>query len=126
VTGKKVFYMSRRKKINSEVIENAKKKLAGLKAISETIDLGNGLSAAAFEAAIQDTETTLEQYNELLSQADATLNDFQKKEASLREMNLRIVDAVASVYGHDSNEYEKVGRTRKSDRKRPVRKPKTS
>lgn len=118
--------MSRRKKINSEVIENAKKKLAGLMAISETIDLGNGLSAAAYDAAIQDAETTLQQYNELLAQADATLNDFQKKETSLREMNLRIVDAVASVYGHDSNEYEKVGRTRKSDRKRPVRKPKAS
>ncbi|MFH0865107.1 MAG: hypothetical protein V1904_02860 [Bacteroidota bacterium] len=118
--------MSRRKKINSKVIDDAKKKLAGLKAISETIDLGNGLSAVAYEAAIQDTETILEQYNELLSQADAALNDFQKKEANLREMNLRIVDAVASVYGHDSNEYEKVGRTRKSERKRPVRKPKVS
>lgn len=118
--------MSRRKRISSKILDNAKKKLAGLKAISETIDLGNGLSAVSFEAAITDAENTLELNNELLAQADAALNDFLKKEADLREMSLRITDAVASVYGHDSNEYEKVGRIRKSEHKRPVRKPKTS
>jgi hypothetical protein len=118
--------MSRLKKISSRVIDDAKKKLAGLKAISETIDLGNGLSATAYEAIIKDTETILEFYDELLSQADAALNDFLRKEAALREINLRMVDAVASKYGHDSNEYEKIGRTRKSDRKRPVRKPKAA
>ncbi|HNW99552.1 MAG TPA: hypothetical protein PKK00_14190 [Bacteroidales bacterium] len=113
--------MSRKKRITSKVIDNAKKRLAGLKAISATIDFGNNLSVATYETAIQDIENMLDSYNELLSQTDAALNDFLKKESDLREMNLRIVDAVASVYGHDSNEYEKVGRIRKSEHKRPVR-----
>lgn len=115
-----------RTKRKSAVIQKAKKRLAGIKAISESMDLGNGMSVADYEAKIQETENKLEVYNERLSQADTDLNEFDKSEAFLNELNSRILEAVAAVYGHDSNEFEKAGGKRKSDRKRPVRKPKTS
>ena len=42
----------------------------------------------------------------------------------MRDLNERALDGVASKYGKNSNEYEQAGGTRKSERKRPVRKPK--
>jgi len=115
-----------RTKRKSAVIQKAKNRLAGLKAISESMDLGNGLSVAEYDAKIQETENKLEVYNERLSQADADLNEFDKSEAFLNELNSRILESVAAVYGHDSNEYEKAGGKRKSDRKRPLRKSKAA
>jgi len=115
--------MSRLKK-SSLVVEKAIKRLAGVKSISDTLDMGNGMSVAGFDSKISDTESKLDTYNELLANADAALNDFLKSEHDLAGYSKRILEAVASVYGHDSNEYEQAGGKRDSDRKRPVRKAK--
>jgi hypothetical protein len=45
------------------------------------------------------------------------------KEAELQDWNRRILSAVEAQFGPDSSEYEMVGGTRKSERKKPTRKP---
>ena len=113
-------------KRKSKVIELAQKRLAGLESISLTLNLGNGLTVPNYSAAVTSTIAKLDSYNLLLSTADAALNDVKAQEKILRELSERMLEAVGAVYGHDSNEYEKAGGVRKSERKRPVRKPKTS
>ena len=53
---------------------------------------------------------------------DDMLNDFESAESDLNEFNRRHLSATEAHYGPDSSEYEMVGGTRKSKRKRPIRK----
>jgi hypothetical protein len=64
-----------------------------------------------------------ENFNTLLSQVDGAYNGFLAEEASLRDLSERMLAGVAAVYGKDSDQYEKAGGVRKSERKRPVHKP---
>ena len=51
-------------------------------------------------------------------------NDLETAEIALRDKNKRALSAVEAQFGSDSSEYEQVGGTRQSERKRPVRKAK--
>lgn len=113
-----------KQKRKSKAAELAQKRLAGLESISTTLNLGNGLTIPAYSTAIQSVLAKLDAYNTQLSVADTALNDVESQEKILRLLSERFLEAVGSAYGHDSNEYEKAGGTRTSERKRPVRKPK--
>jgi ABC-type transporter Mla subunit MlaD len=112
-----------RLKRSSAVLDACEKRLAGLASISESLDLGQGLTLANFRKAVEDTRALLDQYNELLSQADEMANRLRAAEKALRELSSRMLNAVAAVYGRDSSEYEMAGGVRQSERKRPQRKP---
>jgi len=51
---------------------------------------------------------------------------FYTEEKKFCEIYTIILVAAVSEFGDDSDEYEQLGGTRKSDRKKPVRKPKNS
>ena len=112
-----------RLKSSSVLLNACEKRLAGLASISENLDLGQGLTLANFRKAVEDTRTLLDQYNQLLSQVDEMANRLTSAEKALKEMNSRMLNAVAAVYGKDSIEYEMAGGVRQSERKRPQRKP---
>jgi len=114
--------MARLKKLSSTAIEKAKGRLANLQAISETLDLGNGLTVAAFDQEIKDAEKAQQDYNNKLAEADGLMEEFEDTEKELNAKTERMLDAVSSKFGKDSDEYETAGGTKKSDRKRPVRK----
>lgn len=111
-----------RVKRKSVVVERAKKRQAGLESISTSLDLGNGRTLVNYIGQIQTVETALDAYNQILSQVDAALNLVQTEEKKLREESDRMLSGVGSFYGYDSDEYEKAGGKRKSERKKPVRK----
>ncbi len=92
-----------------------------MKSIDENLDLGNGLTNVAYGAAITEASTKLDLYNQHLSNLDEKYNDWKQSEKSLRDLNERMLIGVAARYGKDSNEYEKAGGIKKSERKRPVR-----
>ncbi|MBM4025843.1 MAG: hypothetical protein FJ280_10625 [Planctomycetes bacterium] len=48
-------------------------------------------------------------------------NQIKTQEKKLKDLTERMLAAVAARYGKDSDEYEKAGGTRKSERKRPAR-----
>jgi chromosome segregation ATPase len=93
--------------------------VAGLKSITPPPDFGDSLSLEAYEARITAFSGTVDEYNEKLSALDQLLNELETAEAALREENRRFLSAAQAHYGSDSSEYEQVGGTRRSDRKRP-------
>ena len=118
--------MSRLKRSVSKIIQNAATRASGLESISPDLDLGNGLTLAAYQAAIDDARKKQDEYNTLLSQSDEAANVFDTAERNLRDLTERMLLAAAAKYGRDSNEYEQAGGKRKSDRKRFVRTPKAT
>lgn len=115
------FLTMPRKKAASRHIDKAQKRISGMKSIDENLDLGNGLTNVAYGAAITEASTKLDLYNQHLSNLDEKYNDWKQSEKSLRDLNERMLIGVAARYGKDSNEYEKAGGIKKSERKRPVR-----
>jgi hypothetical protein len=99
----------------SQIIADAQQRVTGLKAISPTLDLGNGLTVTAFNAQIALTQTALDSYNTLLTKADAAGNDLNTVEKNLGTLASRMLAAVGVKYGKDSNEYEMAGGTRTSE-----------
>jgi hypothetical protein len=113
--------MSRQKK-TSKVLEDASLRLASIKSISNNLDLGNGITSTVYSDLIDETKTILEEYNTALSIVDEKLNLYQTKEKQLRDLHERVLISVAAKYGKDSNEYEKAGGVKKSERKKPTKK----
>ncbi|MEH2260043.1 hypothetical protein [Nostoc sp.] len=115
--------MSRPKR-GSKVLDRAHRRIAGLKSISPTLDLGNGVTIDTFAAAIKKTQDKLEAYNSSLSTVDLTQGALELTEKSLMELTEHMLVSVAAKYGKNSDEYKMAGGVRRSERKRPVRKPK--
>ena len=112
------------KKRKSVTIERARKRLSGIESIDPALDLGNGLTVKNYRDQIEGLETKLDGYNKSLSDADDERITVTQNEKSLRALSEQYLEAVGVKFGHDSNEYEQAGGTRKSMRKRPVRKKK--
>ncbi|WP_445628614.1 hypothetical protein [Nostoc sp. DSM 114167] len=115
--------MSRLKR-GSKVIDKAQRRIAALKSISPTLDLGNGVTIDAFATLIKTTQDKLEAYNSSLSTVDMTQEALEVTEKSLMELTEHMLLSVAAKYGKNSDEYKMAGGVRRSDRKRPARKPK--
>jgi hypothetical protein len=111
-----------RTKRGSTVLETARQRLAGLKSITPKPNFGPALDVDQYEQEVNGFSTKLDEYNEVLSHLDALQNDLEAEEARLREKSKRMLAATEAHYGPDSNQYEAVGGTRTSDRKRPTKK----
>lgn len=107
---------------SSKVLAEALERASNLRAIDSDLDLGNGLTLAAYDAKIAHLQTSQDTYNGKLAQADAAGNDFRADEKDVRNMSSLMLSGVKVKYGRDSNEYEMAGGTRLSDRKRRSRK----
>ncbi|MCE9646687.1 MAG: hypothetical protein K8S20_11875 [Chloroflexi bacterium] len=117
--------MARQKKL-SAILEKAAQRHSALTSIDPALDLGNGLTLAAFRAEIENARALQDEYNALLSQVDGTYNRFQEAEISVRDLSQRMLAGVGVRFGMNSHEYEKAGGTRKSERKRPARRAVTA
>jgi uncharacterized protein YoxC len=118
--------MSRQKKYTSTTLEKAQTRLAALKSIDTTLDMGNGLTVAAYSQLIEDARQKLETYNTTLSVVDQSYTAVTDAEKVVAEWTERMLIAVAYQYGKNSEEYQMAGGTRRSDRKRPKRRELTS
>jgi hypothetical protein len=110
------------KRRSSQVIADAQERAANLKAIDPNLDLGSGLTVAAFESEIAAVQTALEHYNMLLAQADAAANALNDLEKNLGTLSGRMLAGVGVMFGKDSSEYEMAGGTRTSEIKRKGKK----
>lgn len=122
-TKKKRYKIMARQKRKSIIAEKARKRLAGVESIDPVLDLGNGNTVVAYTAAITEVDTAVDAYNTGLSVTDGLLNTVKAKEKKLTELSEKMLEAVATKFGHDSNEYEMAGGTRKSEIKRKPKKP---
>jgi hypothetical protein len=113
--------MARRKR-TSPAVEHASTRSSALESIDMNLDLGNGLTVAAYNKALEDTDALLSQYNTTLSELDGLLTQLEGAEVNLDGLSARMLAAVGVKYGKNSEEYEKAGGTRSSERKTPQRK----
>lgn len=111
-----------KQKRSSPALEKAERRASALKSISQTLDLGSGLTLEGYQQDIEDLRDKIATYNESLSFCDRALSTVRDAEKQINILSERMLIAVAAVYGKDSYEYEMAGGTRKSERKRPTRK----
>src|SRR5437588_3851457 len=108
---------------NSQVLEDARQRLAGLKSINPAPDFGAALTLVAYETLITGFGGKLENYNQQVAALDDLQNGLEADEDTLREMNKRMLSAGEAHYGPDSSEDEAAGGTRVSERKKPTPRP---
>jgi uncharacterized protein YukE len=109
-------------KSSSMNYEHAIKRIASVKAIDPTLDLGNGLTVESYQQSIDQVSKVMEDYNTHLSLADSLRSSLKEKEKLLRAFSERILTGVAAKFGKDSEQYQKAGGTKKSERKKPKQK----
>lgn len=114
--------MARVKKTVSREVMKAEARMNGSKSIDIDLDLGGDLKMAGFQTVITANRNAIEDYNTTLSSLDQKLNLINSTDKAVREYSQRWLNAVGSKYGYDSDEYEMAGGTRKSERKKPVKK----
>ena len=110
----------------STILEVARQRLNGLKSIKPTPNLGPNFTPEIYDAKATAFTNRLDGYNRMLAALDDEQNGIDADESELREMNRRALSAVEAQYGPDSSEYELVGGTRQSERKRGPKKAKPS
>lgn len=113
-----------RQKRKSASVAFAENRANALKSIDPALDLGNGLTLADYQTKAAALKTKNDKYNTDLSTLDGDLNSIQADEKTLDDLSGRMLAGVGSKYGKDSDEYEKAGGTRTSERKPPTRKNK--
>lgn len=114
--------MARQRKLKSAALDLAKTRLAGLNAINPKLDLGKGVTVKLFADEVAKTTADIDAYNVDLATLDARLNGIRKREKALNAMSVQAMRRIAADFGADSDEYEKIGGVRTSERKRPVKK----
>ena len=114
--------MARLKRTIPNRVDESRQRMAGMISIDGRLDLGNGVSVEAMEAAIKLVTDRIGEYNTLLSRADEMSNEIDEALRALRDLTSRALKGAEFKFGRDSHEYEMVGGTRTSDRKRPLRK----
>jgi hypothetical protein len=123
--------MAFKKREAAAIVGKATSRLSAMKQIDtdqgSTIDYGGpsgALTATEFEAEITHNAELIEEYNQLLGQADAKGNDIAASDTKIESNYSRVLSSAFGKFGEDSNEIEQLGGTRKSERKPPKRKPK--
>jgi hypothetical protein len=114
-----------RQKRTSAAVTFAESRAHALTSIDPALDLGNGLTLADYKTKTAALKSKNDKYNSFLSNLDEALNAIQVDEKALYDLSVRMLAAVGAKYGKDSTEYAQAGGTRTSERKPPVRKPKT-
>jgi hypothetical protein len=104
---------------SSAVVETARERLAGLKACRTKPNLGADLSAETYEADIALLVGKVAARNDAKASLEQMQNEIDHLVAGLADKSSRILAGVGAQLGKDSDEYELVGGTRTSERKRP-------
>jgi len=107
---------------SSSVLETARQRLAGIKAITPPPDFGPTLLVADYEQEINNFSAKIDRYNGMLATQDDLQNEIESDEDALRAKSARMLTATEARYGPDSSEYEQAGGTRRSERKRSTKK----
>ncbi len=98
-----------RKRRTSATLDKAMARISGMRTVDATMDLGNGLSLAEYEAQFKSVQDELLNYNTMLASIDAIAEQVNIKEAALRAYSERMLMGVTLRYGRGSFEYLQAG-----------------
>ncbi|MGA9994614.1 MAG: hypothetical protein WBP93_04320 [Pyrinomonadaceae bacterium] len=107
---------------NSTVLAKANVRLSNLKAISQTLDLGPGLTVALFEQQITEAQSALDDFNQTVASLDEKANKLIALEKKINDMSSRMLAGIGARYGRNSDQYETAGGVRTDEIKRSARK----
>jgi hypothetical protein len=107
------------KKVESMVIGETKDLLEVLSSLTKLPQELRGKTLATLLARYTAECNEIARLEKAHAEALASRDDIGN---TMSDLAVRIRAAVKGIYGLDSHEYERVGGTRKSDRKRPLRK----
>ncbi|MEH2128406.1 hypothetical protein [Nostoc sp.] len=110
-----------RPKRDSRILSKAEMRLASIKSINPTLDVGDSLTVKDYTDKIENLRQSLEAYNTTLSTIDVLLTQIIENEQDLADYSEKILLGVAHKFGKNSHQYQMAGGTRKSNRKRAVR-----
>ncbi|WP_394796553.1 hypothetical protein [Armatimonas sp.] len=111
--------MAIRKRSSSPIVDQLRVRLSGMKSLSENLDLGDGVSVAVIDQLMIQSEAKLTIYNQKLAEADRISNELDTIDAQIKDLSSRVLAKVIGKFGRNSPEYEAVGGTRTSERKKP-------
>jgi TolA-binding protein len=114
-----------RPKRSSTVLTNAEQREAGIRSISDVLDLGNGLNLSSYSQRIASLRQKISTYNTTIASVDDLARDIKDLEKEVRQASEQMLLGIGAVYGKDSREYGKAGGVRKSERKRSSKRNKT-
>jgi hypothetical protein len=124
--------MGFREKTKSPVVTKAESRLNGMQVIETNQGAAvnyssekEPLTAATMQQQIELVETTRTDYNKALKAADELSNAYDTEEQKLNDLCTKVLSGALAKFGDDSDEYEQLGGTRKSDRKKTVKKTST-
>jgi len=116
--------MARRRKQATAEMRDLRQNIASMETVDEEFDAGNGVTLAAAKTLLAKGDNEMKDFNKTIASADDKDNIFKDTNKEIRAFNKKILPAGGLKYGTDSSEYEVLGGTRDSERKKPVRKPK--
>ena len=95
-----------------------------IKKALEKIDdrLPDGLKAADMESRMGEVESVVDELDALNAERTRLVDVKGEKTGNLSDHIVQVRSAVKGIFGADSAEYDMVGGTRTSERKRPARK----
>ncbi len=115
-----------RARTSAVTLAKANERYNKLSIINSSLDLGNGMTLEIYDGKIKVFSENLKAYNALVAKVDDDGTKLDAMEKDLIEYGTRMLSGVGSKYGFDSEEYGQAGGTPRSERKRPVRKPKST
>jgi hypothetical protein len=125
--------MGFREKTKSPVATKADNRYSGMQVVDANQKLvinygteSNPLSVTEMKVKMDELETKRVEYNKGLKRSDELANEYEALENELNEMCTKVLSGALSKFGSDSDEYEQLGGTRKSDRKKTSKKQTTT
>ncbi|MER3436005.1 MAG: hypothetical protein C4288_22185 [Leptolyngbya sp. ERB_1_1] len=103
------------KKKQSTILTKSRDRAMNLQLIHPNLDLGNGLTMKAYQAAIDTHQANLDNYNRAIATITELAIAFEESEKTLRDINERMLLGVGAAFGKDSKEYGTAGGKRKSE-----------
>lgn len=97
---------------SSPAIAKAIVRSNNLKSISPTLDLGGGLTVAAFDQLIAEAQAAEADYNQTVALLDEKTNRLDALLERVNETSARLLAGVGARWGKNSDEYEKAGGSR--------------
>lgn len=89
-----------RQKCNSRTLGKAEVRLASIKPISPTLDVGEKLTVKDYTEKIESLRQSLEAYNTTLSTIDVLLTQIVENEQELADYSEKILRGIAYKYAH--------------------------
>ena len=110
------------KKYPTDTVAQAQVACEAWKKIDPVLKIGD-LTTAALAADLAQLQSQQAQMNALKAQLTDLRNQRDATCMGIWDKVKRVRAGVKGIYGDDSSQYEMVGGTRRSERKRPTRKP---